>query len=142
MVRKTYILLSLMLLGIIHSGCERESNLRHPVPYVPVNLEINLRLISNQPLQQQGYQYYGGGVRGIVVINQGGIYTAFERNCPYQPQDSCATVSMHSSTLYLEDANCCQSTFDKTGNPTSGPAKFGLLQYTTSVDGDYLYVYN
>ena len=36
-----------------------------------------------------------GGVKGVIVVRQNAsTYLAFERNCPYQPYDACALVSL------------------------------------------------
>lgn len=140
--RLIFTILSLAALGLGLSSCGEESLPYHPVPSVPVNIEFNLTNLQYQPLQQQGWQYLPGGVRGIVILKEGGIYRAFDRNCPYQPQESCAQVDMHSSTLYLIDEGCCESTFNKQGIPTGGPAAMSLREYSVTQDGNYLYIYN
>lgn len=113
------------------------------VPNVAVDLEINLNDIDNAPLKLiGGYVYADGGVRGIIVYHESvNGYRAFERNCTFQPTDLCATVDMHSSGFYIEDT-CCSSTFDLGGFPTGGPALFPLVEYSVSLSGDILRVYN
>ena len=113
------------------------------IPNVEVNIELNLNDIDNAPLLLVGgYRYIEGGVRGIIVRRASqDTFQAFERNCPYRPQDSCAVVELHSSGFYFEDP-CCGSTFDLSGFPTGGPAQFPLKQYSTSRQGDILYIFN
>jgi hypothetical protein len=113
------------------------------VPNVAVNLEINLNDIDNATLKLiGGYIYADGGVRGIIIYHESvNSYKAYDRNCTFQPTDPCATVEMHSSGFYIEDT-CCSSSFDLSGFPTGGPALFPLKEYSVSLSGDILYVYN
>ncbi len=113
------------------------------IPNVAVNVEINLRAIDSAPLQLiGGYIYVDGGVRGIIVRRESqNEYSAFERNCPYRPQDACAIVEMNDTGFYMEDL-CCGSTFDLSGFPTAGPAAFPMKKYRTTLSGDFLYIFN
>ena len=83
-----------------------------------------------------------GGVKGVIVVRQGaGTYLAFERNCPYQPFDACAVVSLDRSQLFLRDS-CCNSQFDLRGQITGGPTSRPLKQYSTSLQGSLLSITN
>jgi len=107
-----------------------------PIP-VFEDLVLNLSLPENSDLNTLGYKYLGGnaGVRGIIVYKKNATtYLAFVRNCSYQPNNACATVDAHSSTLYMEDV-CCGSTFNWDGTPTGGPAWRLLRQYETILIG-------
>lgn len=132
-----FILLCLLWL----SGCKTDIP-ENPIPYVMVYEEINLNDIRHQDLQQpNGYIYLNdAGFKGLIIHSDGsGNYRAFDRACPYHPQDPCALVSMHSSGFYMED-DCCGSTFDLSGAPTGGPAQNFLRRYATFIDGNYLIV--
>ena len=126
----------------LFAACTEEEP-RPPIPYVPVNIEINLQDLRYQSLHNEGWLYLEGGYRGIILIKDGpNVYRALERACPYHPTDPCAKVEMHSSSLYLFDA-CCDSHFSKLGNVTSGPAQHPLLQYNTYQSGtNYLVISN
>ncbi|MCK6616983.1 MAG: hypothetical protein L6Q51_05005 [Cyclobacteriaceae bacterium] len=83
-------------------------------------------------------KYFNGGVRGIIVHRvNASTYRAFERNCSFQPNEACATVGVHVSTLFMEDS-CCGSTFNFNGDPTGGPAWRPLRQYQTILSGNEL----
>lgn len=131
-----------ILFWLVLSGCQPQVE-ETQIPNVLVNIEINLNELDNAPLQQiGGYIYVLGGVRGIILRRESqSVYRAFEQNCPYQPLNTCAKVDMHSSEFYFEDV-CCSSTFDLTGFPTGGPVQFPLKQYSISISGDYLFIYN
>ena len=124
------------------TACSGDEQPYHPIPSVPVDIQLNLTNLTYQQLTGQGWQYFSGGVKGIIVLKDNGIYRAFDRACTYQSAESCAQIDIHSSTLYLLDEGCCESTFDRTGAPTSGPASINLREYSVILDGDWLYIYN
>lgn len=109
------------------------------VPFEPIVL--NIALPSYVALQSTGgYQALSsGGTRGIILYRLNATtILAFERNCSYQPQDACATVNIHPSGLYMNDA-CCGSTFRfENGSPTGGLAWRPLIQYSTTLVGNTL----
>jgi hypothetical protein len=112
------------------------------IPVAPFDpIQLNLTLPSNVSLLSTGgYTAINtGGTRGIILYRKDvSTVLAFERNCSFQPLNACATVEVHNSGLYMNDA-CCNSTFRwEDGNPTGGPAWRSLLQYGTSLNGTIL----
>jgi len=138
--------ISILLILLIYistiTSCE-ENGYYAEIPNVYVNETVNLNLFEYQNLQFiGGYAYLDAGVRGIILYRKStNDYIAFERNCTYRPLDSCATVEVDSSLLFMVD-HCCGSTFDFEGNPTSGPAEWPLKRYYTFLDGTYLKIAN
>ena len=132
-------------IAVLGFGCK--SDVPGPtVPYTFVYEELNLNSLVYQDLKQpKGFIYLPEslGYRGIVVIRDDDnvTYRAFDRACPYHPDEECAQVSVHSSGFFLED-KCCGSIFDsQTGLPTSGPAKSPLRPYNTFVNSsNYLII--
>lgn len=124
-------------------SCGSSSSVEPAIPSAIVNDVINLSTQEAAALRfDKGYVYRNGGVRGIVVVRQNAQqYLAFERNCPYQPYDACAKVSMDRSGFFLVDS-CCTSRFDLNGQLTSGPSRRPLRQYTISLNGNLLYITN
>ena len=52
-----------------------------------------------------------GGVKGIIVYRESlSNFKAYERNCTYQPTNTCATVSVDDTNLIAVDS-CCGSMF-------------------------------
>jgi nitrite reductase/ring-hydroxylating ferredoxin subunit len=102
---------------------------------------INLTLPEYRDLNRDGTSIYlnRGGLRGLILYRENASsYIAFERTCSYLPNEACANVEIHSSTLYMTDP-CCGSTFQfPNGQPTSGPARFNLRIYETQLDGNVL----
>ena len=114
------------------------------IPIAIVNRTINLTNQQYLPLQLVGghIELNDEGVRGIVIYRQDqNTYRAFERNCSYQPLDSCARVEVEASGFFMID-NCCSSTFDFNGFPTGGPATLPLREYFTVRDGIFLTISN
>ncbi len=131
-----------LILFLFAVSCEPASQ-QSPIPNVPVNVEVNLNDIDNAALNQiGGFIYVDGGVRGIILRRESqNVYRAFDRNCTFQPTDTCAIVDVHSSGFYIEDV-CCESTFDLSGFPTGGPAQFPLREYSISLIGDIILITN
>jgi hypothetical protein len=109
-------------------------------PFADIVVQLNLpqyvKLATNG-----GSMEISGGVRGIILYRQSSTsYIAFEKNCSYHPNDACATVEVHSSTLYMIDA-CCGSTFRfPDGEPNGGIAWRPLRRYLTLLTGNTLTV--
>ncbi len=112
------------------------------IPWQPFDvININLNLPEFIRLKMDGSYIYreDGGVRGIILYRKNtSNYIAYERNCSFQPNNACATVDVHVSTLYML-CPCCSSTFDLiTGYPTGGQAWRPLRKYATSLNGSQL----
>ncbi|WP_400193147.1 hypothetical protein [Hymenobacter sp. B81] len=131
---------------VVLAGLGSCSSSSTPEPLIPSAIVNEVVYLTNQeaaPLRfDRGYIYLNAGVRGIIVVRQNAQqYLAFERNCPYQPYDDCAKVSMDQSGLYMVDS-CCSSTFDLYGQTTGGPARRPLRQYVTALSGNQLSITN
>ena len=135
--KSSYLFLCMFAICLL-DGCSPDLSDDNIPPANFPDIVINLTLPANASLAPQGgFKEIGnGGVRGIIVYNEGGgIYNAFERNCSYHPNDACATVNVDNSSLFMIDP-CCGSTFDfSTGNPIGGVAWRPLRKYETLVNG-------
>ena len=139
--------LGLALLAACNSG----TGTQPLIPSVPVNVQLDLLDQQNKALRfdngvvalPAGSANGQGGIKGIYVVRQNATtYTAFERNCPYQPLDACATVTLdHASHLFFRDS-CCTSQFNLQGQVTGGPSARPLRQYATSLSGSLLTITN
>jgi hypothetical protein len=114
------------------------------IPHVPFDdISINLNLPAYKDLATVGgFMYiHSGGVKGLIVYRSGpSTYVVFERNCSYSPNDACATVEVHSSTLFMLDP-CCGSNFRfPDGEPSGGIAWRPMRQYVSYYDGQTLVI--
>ena len=140
-----------LVLGLALAACGSKNNAQPQIPYAPVNLSLSLASQEYAALRFDNGAVTipakgpagNGGVKGVIVVRQSaGIFLAFERNCPYQPYDACATVSLdRNSKLFMRDS-CCTSQFDLKGQVTGGPAPLPLKQYSVSAQGNLLSITN
>ncbi len=140
---------TLLPLALLLAACNSATT-TPTIPSISFSTQIN---IANQQYQALRYDngvvtlpatgINGGGVKGLLVVRQNAsTFLAFDRNCPYQPYDACATVGLdRNSRLFFRDS-CCTSQFDFRGNVTGGPALRPLRQYTTSLSGSLLTITN
>lgn len=127
------------LLSMLQASSCKSDLTDDPIPYLSFgSIYLNLNLPEYSRLKTDGgYHYYDdGGVKGLIIYRQNAsTYLVYERNCSFRPNEACATVNVHISTLFMEDP-CCGSQFDfATGNPTSGAAWRPLRRYFSAVNG-------
>ena len=136
----TMILIGFILVTI-NQGCKKDSD---EIPNVYVNFYININSTQYSELNNVGgFAYITGGVRGILIYRRSvDEFLAFERNCPYQPSNSCAIVQVDNSRVIAVDS-CCGSKFLLLdGSVINGPATRQLKQYYAGFDGVTLHVSN
>ena len=129
MIRLNALIICLLL---IMSCNEEYQGDQIPIADFP-NIVINLNLPEYRDLNlDKSSIYVDGGLRGLILYRENqGNYIAFETTCSFQPNDACANVKVHSSTLYMTDT-CCGSIFNfPDGQPTGGPARLPLRKYET-----------
>ncbi len=140
-INKSLIISAVVYLFLL-AACEN-SGPEDQIPGAIVNETINLT--NQQYLSLQfvgGHADINGGVRGIIVYHApNNEYRAFERNCSYDPLNTCARVEVDGSGLFLVDS-CCSSTFNFDGFPTGGPAGLPLRLYNTILQGNILTITN
>ena len=133
--------IGLLCLLMEASGCKSDIT-DDPIPYFGFGtIYINLNLPQYARLKTDGGSLYydDAGVKGLIIYRQNAsTFHVYERNCSYRPNEACATVNIHASTLFMEDP-CCGSQFDfVSGNPTAGVAWRPLRKYFTTVSGSDL----
>ena len=114
-------------------SCDENKN---PIPIVPVDFYIDLKLPDYYNLQSVGgYVYVTGGVNGILIYRSSADeFRAYERTCPYDPD--CGRVSVDERNFVAVDTVCCKSEFSLLldGAVSQGPAQYPLKQYTCIYD--------
>lgn len=140
---RPYLMLFFGAVATLLTGCNSSSNDGQPqIPLAAVNEILFLTDQQNSNLRfDNGAVYHKGGVRGLIIVRQNASsYLAFDRNCPYQPLDTCARLKID-PFLRLYDP-CCQSQFSLQGQPQAGPATRPLRQYNASLSGNTLTITN
>lgn len=149
-MNKTILCITLVLLAV---ACKKSKNINNdPINDVPVNLTINMALNNYSHLLNVGtHVFEEGGVRGVVIVHHtDDNYYAFDRNCSYQPSNTCSKIEVDSSVLIFrcgESKNgsfqkCCDSKFLMDGEVFNGPATFGLKRYQVIRSGNLLNIKN
>lgn len=139
---KNVFLLSLIFL--LMSSCSKEE-WRRSNPYIPelaVQLKINTDLPAYTKLQYPGNALlvYGYGVNGIIIINTGTTFLAYEATCANHQVTSCSALE-----LVGVEAHCtCEDALEY--NLYLGIAKtaaqYPLLQYRVYQNGSELMITN
>lgn len=140
-IRNLWVFVFLALL-LMSCGKDEKTPSQGIIPDVYVNFEIMPNGIDF--LMAGDWKAYNGeGYRGVIIyrIDQF-TFNAFERACPYDPQEECAIVEVDGSGLILVDS-CCMSQYNiLDGMPIGGPTSYPLKQYFTEYDGVRLHVFN
>jgi hypothetical protein len=139
------ILLGTLLLMIIPAltlpSCE--STRGEQVPYV----RVDEFLLLNADLANMGIgttKLINGGWKGIVLYREADlVFQAYDRTCTLFPEHNAAVVA-DSSFFGVFRCPECNSTFllMNGAEPNSGPARYPLLQYTTTIQGEILHITN
>ena len=122
-------------------GCK---NQYEGIPNVNVNVFINIQNPQYQSLSGMGsWAYVEGGSKGIIVFNlDNDNFLAYERHCPYQPENTCSKISVDETNLFAVDT-CCSSKYQLIdGSAIDGPATLPLKRYNTSFDGNIINIWN
>jgi hypothetical protein len=129
---------------LLSSKCNNQN--QNPVPFVPVDVTIDIQLPSYSNLQGVGgWTYLNGGSRGIIVYRKGiDEFVAFDRHSPADVGGTCPLPLSPDSQNFLQLKDSCNnavfSLYD--GSPVSNSI-YGLRQYATQFNGNNLLrVYN
>jgi hypothetical protein len=140
-MRKLKYILVLPLM-VLFFTCKKEHQY---VPNVYVNLVIYVNDPQNSVLQNiDGWKYFDGGNRGVVVYRKSqSEFVAYERTCPYKPEESNSIVTVDTSNnIILKDESCTAQFLLSNGDPISGPAVISLRKFVCIWDGTVLRVTN
>jgi nitrite reductase/ring-hydroxylating ferredoxin subunit len=132
-------ILFLLFVLFVNTFCSTEE---HPVPNVSVSVTIGPTTLAQLGVNSSMYYSGTAGIKGIIIYKESeGNYLAFERLCPYYPNDDCA-VDIDDSKISAK-CPCCGSEFSLIfGTVLNGPAKFSLKQYQTYFTGTRLEITN
>ena len=139
-IRKYYLLFPLLLLTTVLVSCRKDSS-ENRVPYVYVNIQLYPNSLDFIPVS--GWVYSTGGNRGIVIYRMTeDQFFAFDRTCPYDPENLAARIRVETTGISVIDTICGSRFLLTDGIPFAGPSRSPLLQYRTSYDGEQLFIFN
>lgn len=135
-------ILSALVSCLLFVSCESDA-LYDPIPYVLVDETIVLTNQEYLPLRQDGgFVEIVGGWKGILIYRENSTtYRAFEKASPHRVDEVCAEIFVDPSGLFLKEG-CDNTVYDFQGIPIGGVSPLPLRQYTTQLDGNFLYIYN
>ncbi len=144
MERSVYLkwLLLVTTLVVALAACKKDTT--SGVPYVPVNIVINVNLPEYSALAVPGgSEVIGGGSRGILLYRATTTdFVAYDRHCPYQSEQLCA-VDIDNTFTTATDSTCCLTSYLLiNGSVTNGPGSLPLQAYNTTFNGTTLRIYN
>ena len=141
-----YLFASLAILIAINS-CKKNS----PSGQVP-NSSVDVYIYVTDPLFVNidpvgGWTYVAGGSRGILVYRKANSGTntdfiAYDRHCPYLPENTCGLIEVDVSGTQAIDSCCVSKFLLNDGAVISGPSPYPLKIYQNTCDGSVLHIYN
>ena len=137
----------LIILGIGLMGCSGDGGPGNSCNFllnVGVNLSLNLNLPQYSQLQFISNSVYvpNGGNKGVIVINTGTGYSAWDASDPNHTPNTCSTLGISGveATCGCDDGNT-YSLF--TGQPlNNGNLRCGLKPYRVTLNGSTLLITN
>lgn len=115
-------------------------------PYLPNNysfsLDLDLNLPAYSPLQFTGNAVLisGYGIHGVIVMNTGGGFNAYEATCPNQNISSCSDMEINGINAVCPCDDVEYSLF--TGLPDAD-LQYSLMPYRIEIlSSTYIRVYN
>ena len=134
--------IAIFFLIVLQFSCKKEEN--NNIPLVEVNLFLNLGDPDFTNLQRIGGSVeITGGSRGIILYRiSNEEIKAYDRHCTFQPQSSCALVSVDPTNITASDQCCGSSFLLSNGDVSRPPASTPLKQYNTSLSGNSLHISN
>ncbi|MDC0313784.1 Rieske 2Fe-2S domain-containing protein [Flavobacteriales bacterium] len=135
--------IALIILLLFSFSCRKNEN---RVPYIPVDLYLNITLPSYNTLNViGGWVYVSGGSKGLIVYRQTAeTFMVYDRHCTYDVNATCTPASVDSTNLAIS-CDCDGSQYQLyDGAITNGPATMPLQQYQSTYDGlaNTLHIYN
>ena len=123
----------MIIFSILIAGCDDKNCY---IQNIYVNEFIDLSLPAYSDISTSGNAIFvEGGVRGIIIFHGvGNIYQAYDRNCSYEPCQSCSYIdTINSGIAYC---GCCTSAFNisNSGEPLNAPALLPLKSYRTNLN--------
>ncbi len=138
------LIIGLLIASLIVSACKKKKNNEEYIPYVYVDFTI---AVSNPQFVNLnavgGWVYVTGGSKGIIVYRKSNDeFGAYDRHCPYLPENACSQLNVSASGTTAIDT-CCGSEFLLVdGSVLKQPSSYPMLRYQTFFDGNLLHIFN
>ncbi len=134
-----------LLLSFAINSCKKESTNENGSTSGYVDMEVN---IVNYPVLNAigGWEYIFTGTRNLIVYRKSvSEFMAYDRQCTYQPANTCAPVIVDVSSTFISDTckNCNSKFLLVDGSVNTPPASLPLSRYQAVWDGaNSIHVFN
>ncbi|MFN3917546.1 MAG: Rieske 2Fe-2S domain-containing protein [Flavobacteriales bacterium] len=131
----------MLVLFLSESGCRKNRNL---IPFVPVDVYINLNLPQYSSLNNiGGWMYLDGGSKGLLVYRRTTEeIIAYDRHCTYNIENPCGAATVDSNDVTIT-CHCDGSQYQLyNGTVIKGPASLALHRYQVNFNGTVVHIYN
>jgi hypothetical protein len=134
-----------MALALILASCTSCGEQQQFIPYVPVNLQIDLNLPAYNTLNFPGEAIaLAGGSKGLYVYRYTlDEFVVLDRHATYDIPLACK-VTLDADNFTLRDHDDCSESEWQIidGSVMNGPATLPLHRYRTSLNGSILSIFN
>lgn len=134
--------LAFFIIALLLFSCKKDQQY---VPAAYVNLTVYVNDPQNLALTTVGgWMYFSGGYKGLIIYRKGqNEFVAYDRCCPYLPEESSSIVSVDTANnVLVEDHSCSSQFLLSDGSTVGGPAVVPLKMYRTVFNGTELLVTN
>ncbi|PID92481.1 MAG: hypothetical protein CSA96_03155 [Bacteroidetes bacterium] len=140
-IKALLLLLVFMAQALIPMSCE--TNRGQIIPYVNVNIPL-LLYADLADLGIGESKLIEGGYNGIVLYRESDLlFHAYDRTCTCYPDHNKAVTENPSFFSVFECPECGSSFLLMNGAiPSEGPARYSLVEYRSSIQGDVLLIRN
>ncbi|MXN91451.1 hypothetical protein GR160_09440 [Flavobacterium sp. Sd200] len=142
MKKYLFVLFIISLITACHSDDYNNNNSFLPNYSFSVSIDMNLPQYTNLLYTANPVliNEAGAGINGVIVMNTGGGYVAFENSCPNQPITNC---SMLQRTGIMAKCPCDDVEYSLFDGTTTADVRFPLKSYRIQITSPTsLRVYN
>lgn len=134
---KKYILLLLVLPFVFSCDKDEYSNNNRYLPNYNFSIDINLDLPLYQELNYPSNPVYVGqagiGINGIIVMNTGNSFVAYEASCPNQQLSSCSVIDTNDLNGVNAVCPCDEVQYSLFTGLATTPVEYPLKPYRVEV---------
>lgn len=137
-IKRYFLQITLSLILLLQTSCGKD--LETSLPYVAVNFSVSLNIYNDLRVPGNVVYFSGKGYGGILVINTGFGYYAYDAACPYEA-DVAYLVGNEGG---IGTCSGCGSKYNllDMGLVMTGPSSESLLRYSVTATENYLYITN
>lgn len=144
---KKYFLLLLTLFIVLSCDSDDNSNNNRYLPNYNFSIDLNTDLPEFTDLRYTGSPVYvgiaGAGINGVIVMNSGSGYVAYEASCPNQELSSCSLINTNDINGINVICPCDDVEYNLFTGLATTPVEYSLKPYRAQqIGSNIIRVYN